>query len=249
MRPSKLVVLRRRVSRARSLPAFRLIGFDDPGPTASRRCSTRALSQTVRPEPGETAMVLYTSGSIGPARRACRSRTMVSSGRFEQRIRAGTFTRERLLIAAPLFHMNGLGTASSCSPQARRVVLLPRFEARRYIEAIGRFQCTWLTGVPTMFALIVRERETLARFDLSARQVRAHGLRAGHAAADRRHQGMFSGRVDLARLRHDRSRVRSRSARIRRAIPSPTWRSAGRRRASRCALPPRPWRKPTKACC
>src|SRR5215510_11356610 len=39
---------------------------------------------------------------------------------------------------------------------------------RRCIEAIGRFHVTFLTSVPTMLALIVRETETLARTDLSS---------------------------------------------------------------------------------
>jgi acyl-CoA synthetase (AMP-forming)/AMP-acid ligase II len=47
------------------------------------------------------------------------------------------------------------------------MVLLPQFDARRYVEAIGRFQVTWLTSVPTMLALVVREREALSRTDLS----------------------------------------------------------------------------------
>ena len=37
-----------------------------------------------------------------------------------------------------------------------------------YVEAIGRFKVTWLTSVPTMLALAMRERETLARTDLSS---------------------------------------------------------------------------------
>jgi long-chain acyl-CoA synthetase len=47
-------------------------------------------------------------------------------------------------------------------------VLLPQFDARRYIEAIGRFRVTRLTSVPTMLAMVVRERETLAKTDLSS---------------------------------------------------------------------------------
>ena len=37
-----------------------------------------------------------------------------------------------------------------------------------YVEAIGRFKVTSLTSVPTMLALAMRERETLARTDLSS---------------------------------------------------------------------------------
>ena len=32
------------------------------------------------------------------------------------------------------------------------IVLLPRFEARAYIEAIGQYRPTWLTAVPPMIA-------------------------------------------------------------------------------------------------
>jgi len=48
------------------------------------------------------------------------------------------------------------------------MVLLPQFDAKRYIEAIGRFRVSFLTSVPTMLALILREPETLARTDLSS---------------------------------------------------------------------------------
>jgi long-chain acyl-CoA synthetase len=47
-------------------------------------------------------------------------------------------------------------------------VLLPQFTARAYIEAIGRYRCTWLTAVPPMIAMMLRERDLLARSDLSS---------------------------------------------------------------------------------
>jgi phenylacetate-coenzyme A ligase PaaK-like adenylate-forming protein len=47
------------------------------------------------------------------------------------------------------------------------VVLLPQFETRRYIEAIERFGCTWLTAVPPMLAMMFRESALLDSTDVS----------------------------------------------------------------------------------
>ena len=61
-----------------------------------------------------------------------------------------------------------LGTAKFVLAAGASMVLLPQFNARRYVEAIGRFKFTWVTSVPTMLALALRERETLARTDLTS---------------------------------------------------------------------------------
>ena len=55
----------------------------------------------------------------------------------------------------------------TCAAHAT-IVLLPQFTARAYIEATARYRCTWLTAVPPMIAMMLRERELLARSDLSS---------------------------------------------------------------------------------
>jgi acyl-CoA synthetase (AMP-forming)/AMP-acid ligase II len=64
--------------------------------------------------------------------------------------------------------MNALGTSKVVLAAHAAMVLLPQFDARRYIEAIGRFHVTFLTSVPTMLALILRETDVLERTDLSS---------------------------------------------------------------------------------
>jgi acyl-CoA synthetase (AMP-forming)/AMP-acid ligase II len=49
-------------------------------------------------------------------------------------------------------------------------VLLPQFVAPTYIKAIGKFRCTWLTAVPPMIAMMLREQELLKQTDLSSVQ-------------------------------------------------------------------------------
>ena len=130
--------------------------FLDPGPF-----------ETIRPKPGETAMVLYTSGSTGRPKGV----PLSHDGQLwavRSRIGVGGHVRQKLLVAAPLFHMNALGMVKIRVAAGATVVLMPQFDARHYVEAIGRFKVTWLTSVPTMLALALREHEALARTDLSS---------------------------------------------------------------------------------
>lgn len=122
---------------------------------------------TVHPDPGAIAMILYTSGSTGRPKGV----PLDHEGHLwavRSRSAGGPFPDQRLIIAAPLFHMNALGSAKFALAAHASMVLLPQFDTRHYIEAIGRFGVTWLTSVPTMMAMILREKALLARTNLSA---------------------------------------------------------------------------------
>ena len=112
-------------------------------------------------------MFLYTSGSTGKPKGVVlshQSHLWVVRTRLEGQ----NVARHRLLVAAPLYHMNALALAMLACAAHATIVLLPQFSARAYIEAIGRYRCTWLTAVPPMIAMMLRERELLARTDLSS---------------------------------------------------------------------------------
>jgi acyl-CoA synthetase (AMP-forming)/AMP-acid ligase II len=76
--------------------------------------------------------------------------------------------RHRYLIAAPLYHMNALALAKLACAAHATIILLPQFDARAYIDAIGRYRATWLTAVPPMIAMMLREADLLAATDLSS---------------------------------------------------------------------------------
>ena len=68
--------------------------------------------------------------------------------------------------------MNALALSTLACAAHATIVLLPQFSARAYIEAIGRYRATWLTAVPPMIAMMLRERDLLARAEnLADRQV------------------------------------------------------------------------------
>src|SRR5262249_26481494 len=157
-------------------------------PVAARDASTDSgVFATVEPGPGEVAMILYTSGSSGLPKGV----PLSHAGALwpaENRVRAAPdIAQQRLLVAAPLYHMNALWVSCVVAfPGRASVVLLPRFSARAYIEAIGRYRCTWLTAVPTMIALVLQEPAALAATDRSSvRRLLPASAPPPHALSDR----------------------------------------------------------------
>lgn len=126
----------------------------------------------VEPEPDETAMILYTSGSTGRPKGV----PLSHAGQrwvIDVRSSMADYGAHRLLIAAPLCHMNGLLMSQMAAFNGAQIVLLPEFSAPAYIEAINKYRCTWITSVPTMLAMVAREREKLASADLSSVKIAA----------------------------------------------------------------------------
>jgi acyl-CoA synthetase (AMP-forming)/AMP-acid ligase II len=128
----------------------------DPGPFTA-----------IEMRPQEVAMVLYTSGSTGLPKGV-----PLTHGGYvwatcctpEQR---PAIEGRKVLIAAPLFHMNGLFSAKLVMLNGGTIVLMTAFTAKGYIRAIDRQRVAMITSVPTMLALVMRETEELAKADLS----------------------------------------------------------------------------------
>ena len=139
--------------------------FDEGG--AFDALLDRGPFDAVRPKSDEAAMILYTSGSTGVPKGVPLDHEGQLWATRTRMKRGAPFDAQRLLVAAPLCHMNGLCTTLFVIASGASEVLMPEFDARRYLEAIERFGCTWLTGVPPMFAMCLRERDLMEHTDRS----------------------------------------------------------------------------------
>src|SRR5215510_4504582 len=127
--------------------------FVDPGPF-----------NAFEPAPDSVAIQPYTSGSTGRPKGVLLSHFGQNWSRRILAHTRGTTEKDVILVAAPLYHKNALNAIKQGLTAGASLVLLPQFSVERYIEAIGRYRCTVISGVPTMMAMLLTRKDLLANF-------------------------------------------------------------------------------------
>src|ERR1043165_3230800 len=128
----------------------------------------RGPFRAFEPDPDSVAIQCYTSGSTGRPKGVLLSHYGQNWSRLILAHTRGTTERDVILVAAPLYHKNALNAIKQGLTAAATLVLLPQFDIARYIEAIGRYRCTVISGVPTMMAMIIARRDLLKSVDTSS---------------------------------------------------------------------------------
>ncbi len=125
-------------------------------------------------DPGDTAVLLYTSGTTGKPKGA----ELTHFQLFMNCTVAGelfAFRDDDIGLAVlPLFHVFGLSSVLNLTVRyGGTLVLVPRFEVDPVVDAIEKHRCTIFSGVPTMyFALLAQD---LTGRDLSSLRVGVSG--------------------------------------------------------------------------
>jgi long-chain acyl-CoA synthetase len=130
--------------------------FLEPGPFTA-----------VESGPDDICLQPYTSGSTGRPKGVLLTHAG-QAWQIDALVKARRMTPDdRILVAAPLYHKNALVWTKVGLAGGSSLVLLARFDQRLYVESIGRYRVTRLSGVPTMFHLILND-PALARTDVSS---------------------------------------------------------------------------------
>jgi acyl-CoA synthetase (AMP-forming)/AMP-acid ligase II len=193
------------ILRMKELPGMRhVISMADAFPAAPPSPflpSKKVFSPSSSPSDTDVAMLIYTSGTTGKSKgvalsyRALTDNTASVTGlwRFAP--------EDRLVLALPLFHVHGLALGiAGMLVNGLTLLLEPRFEPARVVEAFAREGATVFMGVPTMYVRLLEHLDahpedaaalrkarlfTAGSAPLPAADFEAFRSRTGHAILER----------------------------------------------------------------
>jgi malonyl-CoA/methylmalonyl-CoA synthetase len=137
-----------------SVPQVFTLGATGDGNLLEACRAMPATFSTASATEGDTAAILYSSGTTGKPKGA-----MLTQGNLAHNARALVwawgFTRQDVLLhALPVFHVHGLFVALHCALLSRaRMLFLPRFEAAQACSFLP--QATVFMGVPTYYTRLL----------------------------------------------------------------------------------------------
>jgi len=144
-----------------------------------------ALEEETEVEEEDTAILMYTSGTT-----ALPKGVLLTHGDFTAYVcgsveLADGTPRGTALLSAPLYHIAAAANIMTTLFAGRRLVVLPQFDARAWVEAVERERVTHAFVVPTMLKQLL-DLPDLGDRDLGSLEVLAYGGAAMPLAVIRR---------------------------------------------------------------
>ncbi|MBK6443015.1 MAG: long-chain fatty acid--CoA ligase [Actinomycetales bacterium] len=121
----------------------------------------------VQRDPGDTAVLLYTSGTTGKPKgvQLTHFQLYMNAGAHIEAFEMGPSSR--IIAVMPLFHALGLSGIMNATVRAGgTVLLLPKFDTEKVLQTIQAEGATHIHGVPTMYHSLLNH-PTLASFNTS----------------------------------------------------------------------------------
>ncbi len=139
--------------------SIRVIEVDDiDGPKWP--VDAEAVESPSLPEPEDTALLLYTSGSTGLPKGAVLSHRAVTSGGRNVAEGHQLQPGDRALCVLPVYHINGaMVTVSAPLYSGSSVVMPKRFSASDYWRLVAENNCSWSSIVPTIIKYLLDRAE------------------------------------------------------------------------------------------
>lgn len=150
-------------------------------PPGRPSCSTTSLLQATTQDSAlpdvddaAAAVVLFTSGTTGAPKGVVLRHAHLVSYVLQTVDPGSAGEQDASLVCVPPYHVAGVGTVLTNTVAGRRVVHLPDFDARAWLDVVAKEQVTGAMVVPTMLARIVEELEG-TRADVPSLRSLAYG--------------------------------------------------------------------------
>jgi long-chain acyl-CoA synthetase len=149
----------------------------------SRNCGT---IQNFDHDPSSVAIVLYSSGSTGVPKAITRTHRVME---LYVRLSIDLISAERLkrigsvpqIVPLPVCHLGGLGLCLIGLHLGRPVYIMRAFTPLQYLQLISSTRSDSLMLIPSMYSLLLREKDVIAGLDLTAVRYCYH---VGEASSD-----------------------------------------------------------------
>ncbi len=169
-----------------------------PGEFEDQVGAAEAITEVADTDEGDTAVILYTSGTTGQPKGAELSHANLARNAEASRGLFGLGSDAVVLGALPLFHTFG----QTCGMNATlggggTLTLIPRFEPAKALEIIQRDQVNVFQGVPTMYGAMLH-LDNRDDYDVSTLKVCASGGSAMPVELMRGFEEAFTARCSRA---------------------------------------------------